>query len=51
MCASFYGLTDEFHQRFTVHRSCDIHDWYADTLGACVVFLTAFLRPKGPPPV
>jgi VanZ family protein len=32
--ASAYGATDEFHQRFVPHRSCDVWDWTADTLGA-----------------
>ncbi|MGC3991471.1 MAG: VanZ family protein [Chthoniobacteraceae bacterium] len=31
---SFFGATDEFHQSFTPGRDSDIHDWYADSLGA-----------------
>lgn len=31
---SLYGLSDEFHQFFTPHRSVDIFDWLADTTGA-----------------
>ena len=31
---SFYGMSDEFHQSFTPHRSVDVFDWLADTAGA-----------------
>ena len=31
---SLYGISDEFHQFFTPHRSVDIFDWLADTAGA-----------------
>jgi|SRR3972149_921540 len=31
---SFYGMSDEFHQSFTPHRSVDVFDWLADTGGA-----------------
>jgi len=31
---SLYGVSDEFHQFFTPHRSVDIFDWVADTAGA-----------------
>jgi VanZ family protein len=31
---SLYGASDEWHQLFTPGRSSDIHDWFADTLGA-----------------
>jgi len=31
---SFFGATDEYHQSFTPGRDSDIHDWYADSLGA-----------------
>ena len=34
LIASAYGAVDEFHQRFVPHRTCDIADWVADTLGA-----------------
>jgi|SRR5581483_4799857 len=33
---SVYGATDEFHQSFVPGRDSDIHDWYADSLGASV---------------
>ncbi len=42
---SLYGASDEIHQSFT-GRSCDIEDWYADTLGALIaVFSYRFLIP------
>ncbi len=31
---SLYGLSDEFHQFFTPHRTVDVFDWLADTTGA-----------------
>ena len=31
---SLYGISDEFHQSFTPHRSVDGFDWLADTAGA-----------------
>jgi VanZ family protein len=34
LIGSAYGASDEFHQRFVPHRSCDVMDWVADTLGA-----------------
>lgn len=30
---SLYGMSDEFHQFFTPHRSVDVFDWLADTAG------------------
>ncbi len=32
--ASFYAVTDEFHQSFVPGRLCDPADWLTDTLGA-----------------
>lgn len=34
--ATFYGLTDEFHQSFVPHRSVEIKDIIVDFLGATV---------------
>ena len=34
LCASAYGVTDEFHQLFVPDRACDPVDWVVDTLGA-----------------
>jgi VanZ family protein len=34
--ATAYGALDEFHQRFTPHRSSDPADLAADFVGACV---------------
>lgn len=31
--ASFYGITDEFHQYFVPGRATEFFDWVADTLG------------------
>ena len=36
VCASAYGLSDEFHQIFVKGRYCDPLDWLTDTLGACL---------------
>ena len=39
---SLYGVTDEWHQLYTPHRSGgDLADWTADTLGALAGALTA----------
>ena len=40
LITSAYGAVDEFHQRFTPNRTCDVRDWMADTVGAAVVVLT-----------
>lgn len=34
LCASAYGVTDEFHQLFVPTRMCDPLDWLTDTVGA-----------------
>ena len=34
LIGSAYGASDEFHQRFVPNRTCDVMDWFADTLGA-----------------
>ncbi len=36
VATSLYGATDELHQAFVPNRSCDIHDWLADPLGAAL---------------
>lgn len=36
LLTSGYGLTDEWHQSFVPLRTADVHDWFADTLGAVV---------------
>ncbi len=33
---SAYGVTDEYHQAFVPMRTSDVHDWFADSLGASV---------------
>jgi VanZ family protein len=37
--ASFYGVTDEFHQSFVPGRMCEVADWVADTAGAALAIL------------
>ena len=34
--ASFYGITDEWHQYFVPGRSADIADWYSDSIGSAI---------------
>jgi VanZ family protein len=36
VATSLYGASDEWHQLFTPGRNSDIHDWFADTIGAAV---------------
>jgi VanZ family protein len=43
LLGSLYGLSDEFHQRFVPHRSAELGDWIADTLGAVLGALLAWL--------
>ncbi len=40
---SVYGATDEFHQWFVPHRSAEVADWAADTTGAALGALLAWL--------
>lgn len=37
--ASFYAVTDEFHQAFVPGRVPDVTDWAVDTLGAALAAL------------
>ncbi|MFH0908556.1 MAG: VanZ family protein [bacterium] len=50
LISSAYGGSDEIHQLFTAGRSSDPRDWVADTLGACTVFLFAFIPQRKSPP-
>ena len=43
LCASAYGITDEFHQLFVEGRYCDPADWLTDTLGAALGSWLAWL--------
>jgi hypothetical protein len=41
---SVYGMSDEWHQTYTPHRSGrDLGDWLADTVGACIGAGAAYL--------
>ncbi|MEF9841947.1 MAG: VanZ family protein [Raoultibacter sp.] len=42
VCASLYGVTDEFHQLFVVDRMADPLDWVVDTLGASLGSFLSF---------
>ena len=50
LLGSLYGLSDEFHQRFVPHRSAELGDWLADSIGAALGALLAWalLRRRGP---
>jgi VanZ family protein len=49
--ASFYGLTDEFHQVFVPGRSADLRDAAADAMGALVGACIALgVLSRGPTP-
>jgi len=43
LIGSLYGLSDEVHQRFVPHRSADVADWVADTVGSALGALLAWL--------
>lgn len=47
--SAFYGLTDEFHQSFTPHRTTRLRDVFIDTIGATggILFIWKLL-PKAP---
>ncbi|MBU0992789.1 MAG: VanZ family protein [Proteobacteria bacterium] len=34
LCASLYGVSDEFHQSFVPSRNADVYDVLADTVGS-----------------
>ena len=36
VCATVYGISDEFHQWFVPGRTADVHDVMADAIGAVV---------------
>ena len=40
--ASFYGITDEFHQRFVPGRTADVADWYSDTAGSAIALFACW---------
>ena len=49
LAGSAYGAIDEFHQYFVPGRDCNVWDWIADTLGACLGALAVMLLMKGKP--
>ena len=42
LCATAYGVSDEFHQRFVPGRTADVHDVAADAIGASAAALGAW---------
>ena len=42
LCATAYGVSDEFHQRFVPGRSSDVYDVLADAVGAAAASLGAW---------
>jgi VanZ family protein len=42
VCATAYGVSDEFHQRFVPGRTADVHDVAADAIGASIAALGAW---------
>jgi len=43
LLSAAYGASDEFHQRFVPGRTCDLADLAADTVGASVAAVGAWL--------
>ncbi len=39
---SFFGASDEFHQYFVPGRSCELLDWFADTIGLLLSLVVIF---------
>ena len=53
LLASAYGVSDEFHQSFVPHRTADVADWFADTVGAALgagAYLLLLRRTREPGP-
>jgi len=44
--AAVYGISDEYHQSFTVYRSAEILDWFADLAGILSFSLIIKLKKK-----
>ena len=44
LLCSLYGISDEWHQSFTVGRDASVFDWMADTIGA--LLLTMMLQKR-----
>ncbi|GHV73504.1 hypothetical protein AGMMS49940_08060 [Spirochaetia bacterium] len=43
LISSLYGVIDEIHQFYVPLRDCNVWDWIADTIGACLGGGTALL--------
>lgn len=43
--ATFYGVTDEYHQMFTEGRTSRVRDVFIDSLGSTLVILVAYYLP------
>lgn len=50
VCATAYGVSDEFHQRFVPGRTADVHDVAADAIGASAAALGAWAILKAAAP-
>ena len=50
VCATAYGISDEFHQWFVPGRTADVHDVMADAIGATLAAVGAWaiLKAIGP---
>jgi VanZ family protein len=46
--SSLYGVIDELHQFYVPGRDCNVWDWIADTLGACLGAGAALLADRLP---
>jgi VanZ family protein len=49
VCATAYGVSDEFHQTFVPGRTADVHDVAADGIGAAVAAAGAWAILKTAP--
>jgi VanZ family protein len=50
VCATAYGVSDEFHQRFVPGRTADVRDVAADAIGASAAALGAWAILKATAP-
>ena len=50
VCATAYGVSDEFHQTFVPGRTADVHDVAADAIGAALAAAGAWAILKATAP-